>query len=207
MNPRIDVVLFDLLTALLDSWTLWDTAAGGHEDGRRWRMRYLELTYGAGGYEPYEELVRRSALDAGLEGSVADTLVQRWDELTPWPEVPTVMQELRADGYRLGVVTNCSEVLGHRAVARLGAPVHLVTAERAGAYKPDARPYRLALEEMGATADRTLFVAGSPADIGGASGVGMPVVWHNRIGLGAPREPVTRLETLSELVLRLRVGY
>lgn len=207
MPPRIDVVLFDLLTALLDSWTLWDTAAGGREPGRRWRMRYLELTYGAGGYVPYEELVCRSALDAGLDASVGDTLVQRWDELTPWPEVPAALEALRSDGYRLGVVTNCSELLGHRAVARLGMPVHLVTAERAGAYKPDARPYQLALEEMGVPAAHALFVAGSPSDIGGASAVGMPVVWHNRIGLGAPRTPVTELVSLDELVIRLRLGH
>ncbi|MBK8248522.1 MAG: HAD-IA family hydrolase [Gemmatimonadetes bacterium] len=207
MPLRIDVVLFDLLTALLDSWTLWDAAAGGREDGRRWRMRYLELTYGAHGYAPYEALVRRSALDAGLEDAVADTLVRRWDELTPWPEVHEALHDLRQDGYRLGVVTNCSELLGHRAVAQLGIPVHLVTAERAGAYKPDAAPYLLALEEMHTTPERTLFVAGSPADIGGATAVGMPVVWHNRIGLAAPREPVTRIESLRELVIRLRTGY
>jgi 2-haloacid dehalogenase len=206
MFPGIDVVLFDLLTALLDSWTLWDAAAGGHEDGRRWRLRYLELTYGAVGYVPYEDLVLRSALDAGLDGSVTGVLVRRWDELAPWPEAPGVLRELRGAGYRLGVVTNCSEVLGRRAVARLGVPVHLVTAERAGAYKPDARPYRLALDEMGADVARTLFVAGSPADIRGASAAGMPVVWHNRAGLVAPVEPVTRLETLEELTSRLRLG-
>jgi len=30
-----DAVLFDLLTALLDSWTVWDRAAGGREAGHR----------------------------------------------------------------------------------------------------------------------------------------------------------------------------
>lgn len=58
------VVLFDLLTALLDSWSLWNAVAGGSEPGLRWRLRYLQLTYGATGYVPYEELVRRSALGA-----------------------------------------------------------------------------------------------------------------------------------------------
>ena len=31
---RYDAVLFDLLTALLDSWTLWDSVAGSQEAGR-----------------------------------------------------------------------------------------------------------------------------------------------------------------------------
>jgi hypothetical protein len=32
-----------------------------------------------------------------------------------------------------------------------------------------------------------LFVAGSASDVPGAQGVGMPVYWHNRIGL-PPRD-------------------
>ena len=35
--------------------------------------------------------------------------------------------------------------------------------------------------------ERTLFVAGSASDVPGAKGVGMPVYWHNRVGL-PPRD-------------------
>jgi len=34
---RYDAVVFDLLTALIDSWTLWNFAAGSPEAGLRWR--------------------------------------------------------------------------------------------------------------------------------------------------------------------------
>ena len=61
MSPRaerrFDVVLFDLLTALLDSWTLWNIVAGSPEDGRKWRAAYLRRTYETGAYRPYETLV------------------------------------------------------------------------------------------------------------------------------------------------------
>jgi hypothetical protein len=63
---RYDAVVFDLLTALLDSWTLWNTVAGAEVDGLRWRRRYLEITYGCGAYRPYEVLVREAARDVGL---------------------------------------------------------------------------------------------------------------------------------------------
>ena len=46
-------VIFDLLTALLDSWTLWNAVAGNEATGLRWRREYLRLTYGAGRYRPY----------------------------------------------------------------------------------------------------------------------------------------------------------
>ena len=43
---KYDAVVFDLLTALLDSWTLWNDVAGAPEDGMKWRRRYLKITYG-----------------------------------------------------------------------------------------------------------------------------------------------------------------
>ena len=51
MDRHYGAVLFDLLTALLDSWTLWNRVAGNAEDGRRWRTVYLRNTFGAGPYQ------------------------------------------------------------------------------------------------------------------------------------------------------------
>ena len=179
-TTRCDAVLFDLLTALLDSWTLWNSVAGDAEAGARWRGEYLRLTYGAGTYRPYEEIVADAARRQGLDGALAERLVARWDELTPWPEAPGVAAEL-AGSTRVGVVTNCSDTLGRRAAARLGVPFDVVvTAEAAGAYKPRAEPYRAALDALGLPAGRVLFVAGSPYDISGAGDLGMAVWWHNR---------------------------
>jgi hypothetical protein len=51
-----------------------------------------------------------------------------------------------------------------------------------------------------------LFVAGSPSDIPGAGGAGMPVVWHNRlqlqrpIGVGAPFREIATLDALPALL-------
>jgi 2-haloacid dehalogenase len=197
-----DAVLFDLLSALLDSWTLWNEVAGSPEDGRRWRLRYLALTYAAGDYRPYEVLVNEAAAEAGIPPSAPELLLERWDELTPWHEVHGVLRQLEGE-LTLGVVTNCSEALGHRAVARLGVAMPIVvTAERSGAYKPDPRTYSLALEELRLPAERVLFVAGSPYDVPGASSVGLDVLWHNRAGLRQPEgtpPPLAELPTLDTL--------
>ena len=66
-----DAVLFDLLTALLDSWTLWNSVAGDAGAGGRWRAEYLRITYAAGGYRPYEDLVAKAAHDVGLPRNLA----------------------------------------------------------------------------------------------------------------------------------------
>jgi 2-haloalkanoic acid dehalogenase type II len=183
---KYDAVAFDLLTALLDSWTLWNSVAGSAEDGLRWRRRYLEITYGCGAYRPYKTLVREAAADVGLPASCADSLERRWGDLEPWPEAPGVLAELSVH-LPLAVATNCSRRLGAIAAGRAGDVFKVViTAESAGFYKPRPEPYRAVLQALGTRPERTLFVAGSAADVPGAHQVGMPVFWHNRIGLPPP---------------------
>ncbi|MDO9362542.1 MAG: HAD-IA family hydrolase [Sphingopyxis sp.] len=180
----IEAVVFDLLTALLDSWSLWNRAAGSDVDGLRWRRAYLELTYGCGAYRPYEDLVSEAAAKVGIAASAAAALTHEWTTLQPWPEAKDVLGDLLLRGIRLGVVTNCSTRLGQRAADQVGVSFSVVvTSEDAGFYKPRPEPYRAALDKLGTDPARTLFVAGSPADIPGAAGVGMPVFWHNRAGL------------------------
>lgn len=187
MPRRYDAVLFDLLTALLDSWTLWNDVAGGETAGRAWRAAYLRRTYGTGEYRPYEALVAEAAVEVGLDRRLADDLAARYAELRPWSGVAAALAPLVAAGVPLGVATNCSEALGRIAVSRVGVPFGVVvTAERAGFYKPDPRMYRLALAEMGVAPERCLFVAGSAYDLIGASRVGLPIWWHDRIGMERP---------------------
>jgi len=202
-SAPVELVLFDLLTALLDSWTLWNSVAGSEQMGRTWRMAYLKATYGCGTYRPYETLVEEAAIEVGLGRQAAAELEARWSELQPWPEAKAVLAALKPH-YKLGIVTNCSEKLGRLAADLMGVPFDVViTSEKAGFYKPDPAPYRLALETLGVAPANAVFVAGSAYDLFGTHQVGLPTIWHNRIGLtapeGAPAALVTRptLETLA----------
>jgi 2-haloalkanoic acid dehalogenase type II len=196
---RYDAVLFDLLTALLDSWSLWNRVAGSVEAGRRWRAEYLQLTYGCGAYRAYGELVAQAAAGVGLPEALAADLERDWGTLELWPGALGTLREL-GRSHRLGVVTNCSERLGRMAAERLGVTFEgVVTAERAGYYKPHPAPYRLALEELGLPADRVLFVAGSGYDLFGTAGVGLDTFWHNRLGLSAPAGAPAPLAASAEL--------
>ncbi len=182
--PRYDAVIFDLLTALLDSWTVWNRAAGSEAEGMRWRREYLKLTYECGAYRPYELLVAEAASRVGLQPVHAEALLAGWETLQPWPEAPALLRAIANRGLPLGVATNCSAHLGQLAANRVGvAFAAVVTSEDAGYYKPRPEPYLAALNSLGTDPARTLFVAGSPADVPGAAGVGMTVFWHNRAGL------------------------
>jgi 2-haloalkanoic acid dehalogenase type II len=202
---RYDAILCDLLTALLDSWTVWDRVAGSVDAGRRWRSAYLRLTYGCGAYRPYETLVAEAAVTAGLPATAAEALDAAWRGLTPWPGVRDSLDAVRTAGLQIGVVTNCSERLGHIAAGRVGVPFDVVTtSERAGYYKPDERPYRLALAELGLAPDRVLFIAGSAFDLVGTARVGLPTVWHNRIGLARPPEAPPPLDEGADFATLVR---
>jgi 2-haloacid dehalogenase len=204
MNRRsYDAVLFDLLTALLDSWKLWADVAESPVLGRRWREEYLRRTYTVGRYRPYESLVAEAAAAQGLDDSLPHELTARWGEIAPWDEAPEVLGRLSSAGVKLGIVTNCSEALGRLAAAQFGDVFEVVvTSEAAGAYKPRPEPYELALRELDLPPDRVLFVAGSKFDLPGATSVGMSVWWHNRVQMdrGDLPAPLAEHDTLVPLV-------
>ncbi|KAM3502879.1 hypothetical protein MY10362_004553 [Beauveria mimosiformis] len=204
---RPKVVIFDLLTALLDSWTLWNasTPSGTEEEGRRWRARYLEITFQQGAYTPYEDLVRQAAAEAGVAASAPDALLSNWSRLQAWPEAWEVLQRLKAQGCKLGVVTNCSKKLGEMAAAQAARSPSgeqlafdaVVTAQESGFYKPVKQAYDGILEAMGVNASEALFVAGSAGDVQGATNAGIKVVWHNRVGLAAKGSAMPLRESKS----------
>jgi 2-haloacid dehalogenase len=179
-QEKYHAVMFDLLTALLDSWSLWNEVAGSKEVGIAWRTRNLELTYQAGAYRSYEGIIKEAAQGIGVPAGRADQLIQRWGEVEPWPETRQVVRAL-LEKVPVAVATNASIALAHMAVATLGVTIPtVVTAEEAGYYKPHPHPYRMALQRLQCAPMSVLFVAGSATDVPGASAVGMPVFWHNR---------------------------
>ncbi len=50
---EIEAVAFDLLTALIDSWSLWIAVAGDQALGRAWRGASLRMVTAAAYYRPY----------------------------------------------------------------------------------------------------------------------------------------------------------
>jgi len=212
-SRQFKAVAFDLLTALMDSWSLWIRVADSEELGRAWRRASLRLVTTAGRYRPYEDIVVEATKEVGLPKWTADELLTRWvaGELRPWPETPAVLERLASQGWRTAVVTNCSQRLAEAAAAATGHRFdEIVSAERAGIYKIEPGAYKAGLAALGETdASRVLFVAGSPHDVPGAGAVGMPVYWSNRfndqVPHGAPA-PLRNEPNLLDLPLLLAQG-
>ncbi len=196
--PRYDAVGFDLLTALLDTLPLWRRSAGDDERGTRWHAESQRLLRGRP-YRDFATLVRESATAVGVGAAQAEQLLAHWDESHPWPDTAAALAALGP--LPRFIVTNCSIRLGEAAARRAGEFALVMTAEAAGAYKPDPRPYRAALAALGLEGQRVLFVAGSAHDVGGATRSGMDVYWANRLGAAMPSDatPLVQAADLSGL--------
>ena len=187
----IRAVCFDLLSALLDSWSVWDAVAAELGAG--------PSSAGPGGALPRAHLDRGrvpSYLDAGGAGRGVGRspagrqagLERRWDPLRPWPDVGAVAAAL---GLPTAVVTNCSEELGRARPPAWECPSPWWSPPRtAGAYKPTLRPTGSPASASAPRRRRSPTSPARPSTPDGALASGFRVTWVNR--LGAPVPPDAR---------------
>ena len=138
-------------------------------------------------YQPYRDVLAQALAEVGRRHGVAPDERQcaAFGASVPdWPAFPDSSQALARlqTRYRLMPITNCDDDLFAGSAARLGITFDdVVTAQEAGAYKPDERPFRIALERAGVPQDRVLHVAQSLwHDHVTAQRLGLTSVWINR---------------------------
>lgn len=90
-----------------------------------------------------------------------------------------VLEELRARGLRLGLISNCSSEVGDvwEASSFAGRFDTVILSATEGVAKPDTRIYRLALERLGVEPGEAIFVGdGESEELPGAEAIGMRAV-------------------------------
>lgn len=191
-------VLLDLLMAVMDSLEVWSGAAGDRRRGLAWRDAVTTRMVGHPSYAPYEDLVVEAARELGLPPRAATNLLDRWPEMSPWPDAAAIARLT----VPYGLVTNCSGALAAIAARRSGlSPAFALSAEEAGWYKPDARIYRAACRALGSRPGRTLLVAGSVYDSEGARRAGLhAALVARRTDQGSPGRHLLVVTSLDEIV-------
>lgn len=108
-----------------------------------------------------------------------------------WPifEDARLALERLAKKCRLAIISNIDKDIIEKTKASIGIRFALtVTAQEAGAYKPTARPFQLALKKLGLKPASILHVSsGFRYDIPPARGLGFRTAWVNRKSEQAPR--------------------
>jgi len=177
--------------AIRESWP--EIAAG-------WRDKQLQYTWlrAVTGYHADFWQVTEDALDWVLDQhdladtALRDRLLALYRELAAYPEVADMLAALKARGLTTAILSNGAQDMLDAAVASAGIGGHLdavLSVDRVGVFKPDARVYALARSELSVAPRETLFVSANGWDVNSAAAYGFRTLWVNRAGAPVDRIP------------------
>jgi 2-haloacid dehalogenase len=178
-----------------------------------WRDKQLQYTWLRGLQDRYADFwqVTGDALDFALESlglerpGLKPRLMRLYLELEPFPEVPEVLSELRARGFKTAILSNGSPAMLEALIARAGLQEcfeAVLSVDAVGVFKTHPRVYRYALDRLALPAQAIAFLSSNAWDAFAASDFGMRVVWCNRCGQRRerlPGAPDFEIRTLAEL--------
>lgn len=158
-------------------------------------------------HQTYRSVLRRSLEqlaseeDIGLAHGEADALARSLPDWPPFPEVPAALEEARARGWRLAILSNTDPDLIEASKARLGVTFdETIVASAIGSYKPRHRHWQEFFLQTGAERDRHVHVAASLYhDVAPTRELGLRSVWVNRLGERAEPEPTREIADLTSL--------
>lgn len=178
-----------------------------------WRRKQLEYTWLRSLMGRHSDFwhVTGEALDYALgalkrsDPGLRALLMQQYLNLDPYPEVPAMLEHLKARNMRAAILSNGSPTMLVAATnsAKLTSLLDAVlSVESAGIFKPHPSVYQLAVDKLGLPANRMCFLSSNGWDAAGAAAFGFRAVWVNRGG--APEEilpgrPERQIKTLAEL--------
>jgi 2-haloacid dehalogenase len=137
-----------------------------------------------------------------ISESEARRLPERWASLPLFADVENMLEDLRAMGCRLGVLTNCDDDLFARTERAFRRRFDLVvTSERVGAYKPSPAHFRHFSEITGVARRDWVHVACSwYHDIAPAHSLDLKCVWLDRDRTGHDeRMASVRVESAADV--------
>ncbi len=207
--------------------TLFDVDAAARASGvadeiwpalaAEWRRKQLEYSWlrtVAGAHVDFWQ-VTQDALDWALEAQglqqlgLRDRLLTLYLQLAPFPEVPGVLQALRAEGMRLAILSNGSQQMLDQAVqaAGLGDMFEAVlSVDQVSAFKPARAVYDLVGAQFGTSPQEVLFISSNGWDICSGAAYGFRTLWLNRAGLPLDRlhgQPEAETRDLADLLTTL----
>ncbi len=192
-------VLFDMNGTLVDP-AVMAQPLGDSADDEELVLRSLDeanhqawvLTL-AGVQQPFKGLfegaLRRELTLAGGDPELAADAMALLATMPAYLDAPAALEQLRAVGLRLGVLTQSAPEAADAVLRFSGLRdrIELVlSAPESGAFKPDPRPYRMAVERTGVSADEVGFVAAHWWDVAGAKHAGLRTGWVARRDIVLP---------------------
>lgn len=165
-----------------------------------WRDKQLQYTWLRALQDRHADFwqVTGEALDFALETlGIADPalharLMNLYRELDVFPEVPPMLERLKAAGLKTAILSNGSPAMLAAAVASAGIGPLLdavLSVEAVGVYKPHPKVYQLAVNRLDLAPGAIAFLSSNAWDAYAASAFGLRAVWCNRYGQKPERLP------------------
>ena len=178
-----------------------------------WRDKQLQYTWLRALQGRHADFwqVTGDALDFALETLGLDNrplrtrLMELYLSLDVFPEVPAMLQRLKAAGLKTAILSNGSAQMLDAVVKKAGIAEFLdvvLSVELVGVYKPNPKVYQLAVDRLAIPAGAISFQSSNAWDAYAASAFGMRVVWCNRYGQRPerlPGKPDREIASLAEL--------
>jgi 2-haloacid dehalogenase len=185
---------------------------GDHADAlsQLWRTKQLEYTWLRALMRRHTDFwqVTGDALDYALARlgidpePIREPLLRAYLMLDTYPEVPAMLERLRAAGLKRAILSNGEPKMLAAGAASAGIAELLdavLSVEEVGVFKPDPRVYQLAVDRLGVPPEAIAFQSSNAWDVNGAASFGLRPVWINRAKAPPERLPGRAEHELEDL--------
>jgi 2-haloacid dehalogenase len=165
------------------------------------RYHDIEPALQAGGERTYREVMAAAVEALGAPAAERDCLGDALPGWQPFPEVRSALEEARARGWKLALLSNTDRDFIESSQEQIGVPFELaIVASEIRSYKPGHEHWLRFFEESGAPREGHVHVAQSHFhDIVPAHELGLRSIWINRDGEQRSPAPTRELRNLSAL--------
>ena len=131
------------------------------------------------------------ALGVELDAEKRRRLMNAYRTLQAFPDVKPGLEQLKAKGLRLAILSNGAPEMLQSATRSAGIDIlldEIISVDDIKVYKPSPRVYHLASERIGVPAAEIGFVSSNGWDVVGATSAGLTAFWIQRVAAEPPEE-------------------
>jgi 2-haloacid dehalogenase len=165
------------------------------------RYHTIEPVLEADGTRSYRAVMTEAMRELGAGEDDAAGLARSLPGWDPFPEVRRALEEARARGWKLAILSNTDQEFLDASMQRIGVPFDAtVVASEIGSYKPAHRHWLVFFDRTRASREGHVHVAQSHVhDVVPATELGLRTVWINRRNETRDPAPTRELADLTNL--------
>ena len=155
-----------------------------------WRTTQLEYTWLRSLMKKHKNFwqITEDSLDKSMETfqietSLKNDLLSLYKELSPYPEVKSVLENLKKKSFKLAILSNGTpELLNHLVKSSNLENLfdNIFSVEEVKIYKPDPKVYDIPVNKYKVSKGEITFLSANTWDVSGAGNYGYNSIWVNR---------------------------